>query len=104
MNNVSRVDREPVDDDLALAAAPDEQRVGDYQRMHDLFLVALLAAHPEPRQVRGQFRMLLAGLTASHARLTFDERFLMAIRRSALRLDRMLELVTASEVRDGGPH
>jgi hypothetical protein len=80
-----------------------EQRVDDYLRMHDLFLIALLAEHPEPRQIRGQFRTLLAGLTASHARLSFDETFLMAIRRSALRLDRMLELVTSTEVGGAGP-
>jgi hypothetical protein len=80
-----------------------EQRVDDYLRMHDLFLIALLAEHPEPRQIRGQFRTLLAGLTASHARLAFDETFLMAIRRSALRLDGMLELVISSEVGGAGP-
>ena len=86
-----------------LTLADSEQCVSDYQRMHDLFLVALLSEHPEPRQIRGQFRTLLAGLTASHARLAFDETFLMAIRRSALRIDRMLELVTSNEVGGAGP-
>jgi hypothetical protein len=74
-----------------------EQRGYDFQRMHDLFVAALLSAHPQPRLVRGLFRTLLASLTASHARYAFDESFLLTIRRSALRLDRMLELVISAQ-------
>jgi hypothetical protein len=94
----------PTDDhEDRLSDAGSEQRVADYQRMHDLFLLALLSAHPEPRAMRGQFRTLLAGLTASHARYAFDESFLLAVRRSALRLDRMLELVITAQEAGGRP-
>jgi hypothetical protein len=73
------------------------QRCYDSERMHDLFLAALLSSHPQPHLIRGQFRTLLAGLTASHARYAFDESFLLSIRRSALRLDRMIELVISAQ-------
>ena len=77
---------------------PDAEVVRGHEtlRMHDLFLAALLSAHPQPQLIRGLFRTVLAGLTDSHARYAFDESFLLPIRRSALRLDSMMELVTAA--------
>ena len=66
-------------------------------RMHDLLLAALLSAHPQPHLVRGLFRTVLAGLTDPHARYVFDESFLLTIRRSALRIDHMMELVISAQ-------
>jgi len=70
--------------------------------MHDLFVLALLAAHPHPEVIRGQFRVLLSGLAASHSRFAFGDDFVLTVRRSLLRFDRMLNLVLAARNR-GNP-
>jgi len=67
------------------------------EQMHDLFVLALLAAHPHPEVVRGQFRLLLSGLAASHSRYAFGDDFVITVRRSLLRFDRMLNLVLSAK-------
>ncbi len=67
------------------------------EQMHDLFVLALLAAHPQPEVVRGQFRILLSGLAASHSRYAFGDDFVITVRRSLLRFDQLLNLVLAAK-------
>jgi hypothetical protein len=63
-----------------------------HEQMQDLFLVALVARHPDPRGVLRQFRELVDQLTAATAGdPSVDESFVAAIRRSAIRFDRMVE-------------
>ncbi len=64
-----------------------------HEEMHNLFVLALLASHPDPETVRGQFRTLLNGLAAAHSRYVFGDDFVVSIRRSILRFDRMLGMV-----------
>ena len=64
-----------------------------HEEMHSLFVLALLSAHPDPETVRGQFKTLLNGLAASHSRYVFGDDFVVSVRRSILRFDRMLRLV-----------
>jgi hypothetical protein len=68
--------------------------------MHSLFVLALLSAHPDPETVRGQFRTLLNGLAAVHSRYVFGDDFVVSVRRSILRFDRMLHMVLAARSAD----
>ena len=67
-----------------------------HEQMHNLFVLALLSSHPDPESVRGQFRTLLNGLAAAHSRYVFGDDFVVSIRRSILRFDRMLRMVLAA--------
>jgi hypothetical protein len=71
-----------------------------HEEMHSLFVLALLSAHPDPETVRGQFRTLLNGLAAVHSRYVFGDDFVVSVRRSILRFDRMLHLVLAARSAD----
>ena len=63
-----------------------------HEQMQDLFLVALVAQHPDPRGVLRQFRELVYHFTAATASdPAVEESFVAAIRRSAIRFDRMVE-------------
>jgi hypothetical protein len=64
-----------------------------HEQMHNLFVLALLASHPDPETVRGQFRRLLNGMAAAHSRYVFGDDFVVSVRRSILRFDRMLRMV-----------
>jgi hypothetical protein len=64
-----------------------------HEEMHNLFVLALLSSHPDPETVRGQFRTLLNGLAATHSRYVFGDDFVVSVRRSILRFDRMLSMV-----------
>ncbi len=66
------------------------------QHMHDLFLMALLSTHTEPRRVSGQFRSLLQRLARSTAESALDPTTLVAVRRSAMRFDRIIQIVLAA--------
>jgi len=67
-----------------------------HQHMHDLFLMALLASHTDPRRVSGQFRSLLSRLARSTAESALDPTSLVAVRRSAMRFDRIIQIVLSS--------
>jgi hypothetical protein len=67
-----------------------------HQHMHDLFLMALLSTHTEPRRVSGQFRSLLSRLARSTAESALDATSLVAVRRSAMRFDRIIQLVLSA--------
>jgi len=67
-----------------------------HERMHDFFVLALLAAHPHPAVIRCQFRILFSGLAASHSSFAFGDDFVLTVRRSLLRFDHMLDLVLAA--------
>ena len=67
-----------------------------HQHMHDLFLMALLASHTDPRRVSGQFRSLLSRLARSTAESALDPTSLVAVRRSAMRFDRIIQIVLAA--------
>ena len=67
-----------------------------HQHMHDLFLMALLASHTDPRRVSGQFRSLLPRLARSTAESALDPTSLVAVRRSAMRFDRIIQIVLSS--------
>jgi hypothetical protein len=86
--------------------AHDIWRAADsHQHMHDLFLMALLSTHTEPRRVSGQFRSLLSRLARSTAESALDPTSLVAVRRSAMRFDRIIQIVLAardSPARRGG--
>jgi hypothetical protein len=69
------------------------------QHMHDLFVMALLATHTTPDLVSGQFRTLLERLGKSPVSTTLDATALVAVRRSAMRFDRIVRLVMSA--RDG---
>jgi hypothetical protein len=69
------------------------------QHMHDLFVIALLETHTDPDLAAGQFRTLLDRLGKSTAGTTLDATALVAVRRSAMRFDRIVQLVAAA--RDG---
>ena len=69
------------------------------QHMHDLFVMALLATHTTPDLVSGQFRTLLERLGKSPISTTLDATALVAVRRSAMRFDRIVQLVMSA--RDG---
>jgi hypothetical protein len=64
-----------------------------HQQMHDLFMMALLSTHTEPRRISGQFRALLERLARSAGDSALDATSLVAVRRSAMRFDRILQLV-----------
>ena len=74
--------------------------VDAHERMHDFFVLALLAAHPHPAVIRCQFRIMFSDLAASHSRFAFGDDFVLTVRRSLLRFDHMLNLVLAA--RKGG--
>jgi hypothetical protein len=74
--------------------------VDAHERMHDFFVLALLAAHPHPAEIRCQFRIMFSDLAASHSRFAFGDDFVLTVRRSLLRFDHMLNLVLAA--RKGG--
>jgi len=77
--------------------AHDIWRAADsHQHMHDLFLMALLSTHTEPRRVSGQFRSLLSRLARSTAESALDPTSLVAVRRSAMRFDRIIQIVLAA--------
>jgi len=77
--------------------AHDIWRAADsHQHMHDLFLMALLASHTDPRRVSGQFRSLLSRLARSTAESALDPTSLVAVRRSAMRFDRIIQIVLSS--------
>ena len=77
--------------------AQDIWRAADsHQHMHDLFLMALLASHTDPRRVSGQFRSLLSRLARSTAESALDPTSLVAVRRSAMRFDRIIQIVLSS--------
>ena len=84
-------------------STPDIGFAGDidaHERMHDFFVLALLAAHPHPAVIRCQFQILFSGLAASHSSFAFGDDFVLTVRRSLLRFDHMLNLVLAA--RKGG--
>jgi hypothetical protein len=62
-----------------------------HQQMHDLFLISLLATHPEPGKVLRLFRTLLDGLTASTPDALRQNTFLLAVKRSAIHFERMVD-------------
>jgi hypothetical protein len=70
--------------------------VDSHQHMHDLFLMALLSTHTEPRRISGQFRALLERLARSTSGSALDPTSLVAVRRSAMRFDRILQIVTSA--------
>jgi hypothetical protein len=70
--------------------------VDSCQHMHDLFVMALLATHTEPRRISGQFRALLGRLAKSTGESALDPAALVAVRRSAMRFDRILQIVTSA--------
>jgi hypothetical protein len=70
--------------------------VDSHQHMHDLFLMALLSTHTEPRRISGQFRALLERLARSTSDSALDPTSLVAVRRSAMRFDRILQIVTSA--------
>ena len=64
--------------------------------MHDLFVMALLATHTTPDLIAGQFRTLLERLGKSPVSTTLDAEAFVAVRRSAMRFDRIVKLVTSA--------
>jgi hypothetical protein len=67
-----------------------------HQQMHDLFLMALLSTHAEPRRISGQFRALLERLARSSSDSALDPMSLVAVRRSAMRFDRIIQVVASA--------
>jgi len=51
----------------------------------------------ETQVVRGPFRIRLGGLAASHSRYAFGDDFVITVRRSLLRFDRLLNLVLSAK-------
>jgi hypothetical protein len=73
------------------------------QHMHDLFVMSLLATHTTPDLVSGQFRTLLERLGKTPVSTTLDATALVAVRRSAMRFDRIVQLVTSARDGDQAP-
>jgi len=80
-----------IDQERAMDGRIESLRTFDaHQQMHDLFLISLLAAHPEPGNVLRLFRTLLDGLTASTSAALGQNTFLLAVERSAIHFERMV--------------
>ena len=62
-----------------------------HQHARDLFLVALLATHPRPQRVMGEFRRLVDDLAGLDADSLDDQTYLALVQRSAAAFDRMIQ-------------